>query len=75
MRSHSDPDVPILSPLVLAAATLTKARGVRQSYKLQLVDGGEAEVNPVLRHQLLDIRLLIQITSGRTKADRTEGDA
>ncbi len=49
---HVDPDVPILSPLVLAAATLTKARGVRQSYKLQLVDAGEAEVNPVLRHQL-----------------------
>jgi hypothetical protein len=25
--------------------------------------------------RLPDIRLLIQITSGRTKADRTEGDA
>ncbi|GAA1537134.1 AAA domain-containing protein [Nocardioides humi] len=51
---HEDPDAPILSPLVLAAAQLTKKRGVRHSYRLQLVEPGQAEVNPVLRHQLRD---------------------
>ncbi|MBL0748356.1 AAA domain-containing protein [Nocardioides baculatus] len=64
---HDDPDVPILSPLVLAAAGLTKARGVRQSYKLQLVDPTQAEVNPVLRHQLrssygFDLPLTVDLT-------------
>ncbi|WP_460846676.1 DUF4011 domain-containing protein, partial [Nocardioides ultimimeridianus] len=51
---HEDPDTPILSPLVLAAAELSKVRGVRRSFKLRLVDPEVAEVNPVLRHQLRD---------------------
>lgn len=52
---HEDPDTPILSPLLLAAVQLTKVRGVRHSYKLQLVAPDQAEVNPVLRHQLRDL--------------------
>ncbi|MCW2527614.1 MAG: helicase [Pseudonocardiales bacterium] len=54
LRWHNlkdDPTAPIRSPLLLAPATLSKQRGVRDSYRLQLV-GTDAEVNPVLRHQL-----------------------
>ena len=47
----NDPATPIESPLVLAPVTLTKQRGVRDAYRLQLT-GTQAEVNPVLRHQL-----------------------
>ncbi|WP_421735557.1 AAA domain-containing protein [Cellulomonas sp.] len=47
----NDPGTPIDSPLVLAPVTLTKQRGVRDAYRLQLT-GTQAEVNPVLRHQL-----------------------
>ncbi|WP_456826142.1 AAA domain-containing protein [Cellulomonas sp. P5_E12] len=55
----NDPGTPIESPLVLAPVTLTKQRGVRDSYRLQMT-GTTAEVNPVLRHQLdelFDLRL------------------
>lgn len=58
LRWHNlreDADTPITSPLVLAAAGLTKKRGVRQSYRLELTAGSEAEVNPVLRHQLREL--------------------
>ncbi|WP_421742711.1 AAA domain-containing protein [Cellulomonas sp.] len=47
----NDPGTPIDSPLVLAPVTLTKQRGVRDAYRLQLTST-QAEVNPVLRHQL-----------------------
>lgn len=47
----NDPGTPIESPLVLAPVTLTKQRGVRDAYRLQLT-GTVAEVNPVVRHQL-----------------------
>ncbi|MET0788207.1 MAG: AAA domain-containing protein [Cellulomonas sp.] len=47
----NDPGTPVESPLVLAPVTLTKQRGVRDAYRLQLT-GTVAEVNPVLRHQL-----------------------
>ncbi|MEZ0446341.1 AAA domain-containing protein [Cellulomonas sp. ICMP 17802] len=47
----NDPGTPIESPLVLAPVTLTKQRGVRDAYRLQLTST-VAEVNPVLRHQL-----------------------
>jgi hypothetical protein len=47
----NDPGTPIESPLVLAPVTLTKQRGVRDAYRLQLTST-TAEVNPVLRHQL-----------------------
>ncbi|MBO3103973.1 AAA domain-containing protein [Cellulomonas fengjieae] len=47
----NDPTTPIESPLVLAPVTLTKQRGVRDAYRLQLTST-VAEVNPVLRHQL-----------------------
>ncbi|WP_134738764.1 AAA domain-containing protein [Nocardioides sp. 503] len=49
-----DPGVVISSPLVLAPVTLAKQRGVRDSYRLQLVTT-EAEVNPVLRQQLREL--------------------
>ncbi|WP_244927559.1 DUF4011 domain-containing protein [Nocardioides sp. W7] len=49
-----DPGTRVPSPLVLAPVTLTKQRGVRDSYRLQLVDA-VAEVNPVLRHQLREL--------------------
>lgn len=49
-----DPGTVISSPLVLLPVTLTKQRGVRDSYRLQLVSA-EAEVNPVLRHQLREL--------------------
>ncbi|MEI5673733.1 MULTISPECIES: AAA domain-containing protein [unclassified Nocardioides] len=49
-----DPATRVPSPLVLAPVTLTKQRGVRDSYRLQLVTS-EAEVNPVLRHQLREL--------------------
>ena len=57
LRWHNvkvDPDVAITSPLVLARAVLTKQRGVRDSYRLQLADH-DAEVNPALRHQLHEL--------------------
>ncbi len=57
LRWHNlkdDPATPIFSPLVLAPATLSKQRGVRDSYRLQLTDS-QAEINPVLRHQLDDL--------------------
>ena len=47
----NDPTTPIESPLVLAPVTLTKQRGVRDAYRLELTST-VAEVNPVLRHQL-----------------------
>ncbi|KQY22295.1 hypothetical protein ASD16_16910 [Cellulomonas sp. Root485] len=47
----NDPTAPIESPLVLAPVTLTKQRGVRDAYRLELTST-VAEVNPVLRHQL-----------------------
>lgn len=49
-----DPGTVISSPLVLLPVTLTKQRGVRDSYRLQLVTS-EGEVNPVLRHQLREL--------------------
>ncbi|MDO9455430.1 DUF4011 domain-containing protein, partial [Nocardioides sp.] len=49
---RDDPDAATVSPLVLAAASVTKKRGVRQSYRLELTDPDVGEVNPVLRHQL-----------------------
>ena len=55
----NDPGTPIESPLVLAPVTLSKQRGVRDAYRLQLTST-TAEVNPVLRHQLdelFDLRL------------------
>lgn len=57
LRWHNlkdDPGTRIPSPLVLAPATLTKQRGVRDSYRVQLVSS-EAEVNPVLRHLLREL--------------------
>ncbi|KQS98432.1 AAA domain-containing protein [Cellulomonas sp. Leaf395] len=47
----NDPGTPVESPLVLAPVTLTKQRGVRDAYRLELTST-VAEVNPVLRHQL-----------------------
>ena len=47
----NDPTAPIESPLVLAPVTLTKQRGVRDAYRMELTST-VAEVNPVLRHQL-----------------------
>ena len=54
LRWHNvkdDPDTAIPSPLVLAPVTLTKQRGVRDSFRLHLTST-DAEVNPVLRHEL-----------------------
>ena len=42
----NDPTTPIESPLVLAPVTLTKQRGVRDAYRLELTSTF-AEVNPV----------------------------
>lgn len=39
-----------LSPLVLLPVKLTKTKGIRDTYHLEALSG-EAEVNPVLRHQ------------------------
>lgn len=47
----NDPTTPIESPLVLAPVSLTKQRGVRDAYRMELTST-VAEVNPVLRHQL-----------------------
>lgn len=44
----------ISSPFVLAPVALTKQRGVRDSYRLSLTSA-DAEVNPVLRHQLREL--------------------
>ncbi|MET9275314.1 AAA domain-containing protein [Kribbella sp. NPDC003557] len=47
----NDRDTRLASPLVLAKVQLTKKRGVRDSYTLQVTDP-IAEVNPTLRHSL-----------------------
>ncbi|CAN5122518.1 WGR domain-containing protein [soil metagenome] len=52
---HDDPGTTISSPLVLARAEITKRRGVRLSHRLSLHDAAEAEINPVLRHQLREL--------------------
>ncbi len=54
-----DVDERISSPLLLVPVTLTKKRGVRDTYVLQ-AESSEAEVNPSLRHllrQLYDLEL------------------
>lgn len=58
---HDLKDAPaerISSPLVLAPAALTKQRGVRDSYRLTLTST-EAEVNPVVRHQLRELYSIV----------------
>jgi hypothetical protein len=47
----NDRDTRLASPLVLAKVELTRKRGVRDSYTLQVTDP-VAEVNPTLRHSL-----------------------
>ena len=68
----NDPTVPIESPLVLAPVTLTKQRGVRDAYRMELTST-VAEVNPVLRHQLdelFGLRLPETDRPGRRRCDR-----
>lgn len=53
------PDERIMTPLLWLPVELSKRKGVRDQYFIQCA-GGEAELNPVLRHhlnQLYDIRL------------------
>ena len=53
------PDERINSPLILAPATLTRRKGVKDSFRLD-VRPAEAEINPALRYhlrKLYDIRL------------------
>jgi hypothetical protein len=66
----NDPATRLVSPLVLVAVEVTKKRGVRDSYTLQVTDP-VAEINPALRqhlHQLYGITL-------PEKLDLTEPDA
>lgn len=56
------------SPLVLLPVRLSKAKGIRDTFQLEAL-AGEAEVNPVVRHQfrqLYDIELpeTVDLTSG-----------
>jgi len=54
LRWHNLKDAPeerIASPLLLLPVELSRKKGVRDQYLLQ-PSGSEAEVNPVLRHQL-----------------------
>ena len=64
------------SPLVLLPVTLTKKKGVRDTYWLE-VASGEAEINPVVRHlfrQLYDVRLPETIDLAESSVDALYDD-
>jgi predicted DNA-binding WGR domain protein len=70
------PDERITTPLLWLPVELAKRKGVRDQYLLQCAEG-EAEFNPVLRHQLAqlyDIRLPEKIALGETSIAAIHAD-
>jgi hypothetical protein len=66
------PNEQIVSPLILLPATITRRKGVKDSFRLE-VEPSEAQINPALRYylrKLYDLRLPDQIDVSSVEAIR-----